>query len=83
MNIACPAQTKERIVHFASRIALNIEGVVSRAGGSTVDRSLVHDPADLYSLTVEQLLTLDRMGEKLASNSWHRSNEARRRRFRS
>lgn len=67
VNIACPAQIKERIVHFASRNALNIEGVGPAQIDQLTDRGLIHDPADLFTLTNDQLLTLDRMGEKLAS----------------
>lgn len=67
MNIACPAQLKERIIHFASRNALNIEGVGPAQVDQLTERGLVHDPADLYSLSLDDLLTLDRMGEKLAS----------------
>ena len=68
VNLACPAQVKERIVHFTSRNALKIEGVGPGQVDQLVERGLVRDPADLYSLTMEDLLTLERMGEKLASN---------------
>lgn len=68
VNLACPAQIKERIVHFASRGALNIEGVGPAQVDQLTDKGLVRDPADLYYLTIEDLLTLDRMGEKSASN---------------
>jgi DNA ligase (NAD+) len=67
VNIACPAQVKERIVHFASRNALDIEGVGPAQVDQLADRGLIHDPADLYFLTKEQLLGLDRMGDKLAT----------------
>ncbi|MHB1001793.1 MAG: NAD-dependent DNA ligase LigA [Armatimonadota bacterium] len=68
INLACPAQIKERIIHFASRNAMNIEGVGPAQVDQLTDRGLIHDPADLYYLKLEDLLTLDRMGEKLASN---------------
>jgi DNA ligase (NAD+) len=68
VNIACPAQIKERIGHFASRGAMDIEGLGPAQIDQLIDRELIHDPADLYYLTMEQLLTLDRMGEKSASN---------------
>lgn len=68
VNLTCPAQVKERIIHFASRNALNIEGVGPGQVEQFVDKGLIHDPADLYSLTLEYLLSLERMGEKLASN---------------
>jgi len=67
VNIACPAQIKERIIHFASRNALNIEGIGPAQVDQLTDKGLVCDPADLYSLDLEKLLILDRMGEKLAT----------------
>ncbi|HEY3298735.1 MAG TPA: NAD-dependent DNA ligase LigA, partial [Armatimonadota bacterium] len=67
VNIACPAQIKERIVHFTSRNALNMEGVGPAHVDQLADLGLVRDPADLFFLTKEQLMTLERMGEKLAS----------------
>ena len=66
VNLACPAQVRGRIIHFTSRNALNIEGVGPAQVDQLVERGLVHDPADLYSLTVDDLLTLERMGKKLA-----------------
>lgn len=67
VNLACPAQIKERIIHFASRTALNIEGFGPAHVDQLVDRGLIRDPADLYYLKKEDLLTLERMGEKLAT----------------
>lgn len=67
VNIACPAQIRERIIHFASRNALDIEGVGPAQIDQVIERGLVHDPADLFTLTMEDLLTLDRMGQKLAT----------------
>jgi DNA ligase (NAD+) len=66
VNLACPAQIKERILHFASRNAADIEGVGPAQVDGLTEHGLIADPADLYSLTMEQILTLDRMGEKLA-----------------
>jgi len=68
MGIACPAQLKETIIHFASRGAMNIEGLGEKIIEQLVDRGLVKDYADLYALTKEDMLTLERMGEKLAGN---------------
>lgn len=68
VNLACPAQLKERIVHFASRGAMNIEGVGPAQVDQLVDKGLVRDPADLYLLKMDDLLLLERMGKKLASN---------------
>jgi DNA ligase (NAD+) len=59
---------KERIVHFTSRNALNIEGVGSGQVDQFADKGLIHNPADLYYLKLDDLLSLERMGEKLASN---------------
>lgn len=67
-NIACPAQLKERLVHFAQRTAMDIEGLGDVMARQLVERHLVKDPGDLYALTQEKLLTLDRMGEKSADN---------------
>lgn len=68
VGIACPAQVKERIRHFASRGAMDIEGLGPAQIEQLVTRGLVHDPADLYLLTKEQILTLDRLAEKSAQN---------------
>lgn len=67
-GIACPAKLKETIIHFASRDAMNIEGLGEKIIEQLVDRGLVKDYADLYDLNMEKMLTLERMGEKLASN---------------
>ena len=67
-NIACPAQLKRTIGHFASRAAMDIEGVGEVLVNQLVDNKLVKDVADLYSLTVEQVAALERMAEKSATN---------------
>jgi DNA ligase (NAD+) len=67
-NIACPAQVKGRILHFASRLAMDIEGLGEKLVDQLVDRGLVKDPADLYLLDAERLAGLDRMAEKSAAN---------------
>ncbi|MFH1783460.1 MAG: NAD-dependent DNA ligase LigA [bacterium] len=67
-NIACGAQVKERIRHFTSRNAMDIEGIGTSHVEQLVDSNLISDPADLYFLKVEDLVPLERMGEKLASN---------------
>ncbi|MCD4784015.1 MAG: NAD-dependent DNA ligase LigA [Candidatus Eremiobacteraeota bacterium] len=66
MNMECPAQVKERIRHFASRRALDIEGFGEKLVEKLVENGLVKQPADLYDLKVEDLLPLERMGKKLA-----------------
>lgn len=67
-NIACPAQLKRTIEHFAMRHAMDIEGVGEVLIKQLVEKGLVKDVADLYSLTVEQLADLERMGDKSAAN---------------
>lgn len=67
-GVACPAQLKENIRHFASRNALDIEGLGPAIIDQLVDKKLVLNPADLYFLGAKDLLTLERMGEKLAGN---------------
>jgi DNA ligase (NAD+) len=68
INTNCPARLKESILHFASRGVMNIDGVGDGLVDQLVDRGLAHSVADLYSLTKEQLLTLERMGPKSAAN---------------
>ncbi len=67
-NLSCPAQVLERMYHFASRDAMDIEGLGGKLLAQLLERGLLRDPADLYRLTKAQLLTLDRMGDKLAQN---------------
>jgi DNA ligase (NAD+) len=67
-GISCPAQLKENIFHFAGKWAMNIEGLGYKLIEQLVEKELIHDPADLYFLTKEDLLKLDRMGDKLADN---------------
>ena len=67
-GLFCKAQRKEMIKHFASRRALDIEGLGDKLVEQLVDAELVHDPADLYSLNEAQLCGLERMAEKSAQN---------------
>ncbi len=67
-SLSCPAQLKERLVHFAQRSAMDIEGLGDALVQQLVDKGLVKDYGDLYRLTKEQLLTLERMGKKSAEN---------------
>ena len=68
VNLSCPARVREGLIHFASRDAMDIDGM----GPSTVERllaaGLVRNVADIYTLTQEQLEGLERMGEKSAAN---------------
>ncbi len=67
-NISCPAQLHKQIVHFASRDAMNIDGLGPAIVTALIDADLIHDAADLYTLTKEQLLTLEGFKEKSADN---------------
>jgi DNA ligase (NAD+) len=67
-GLVCPAQRKQSIMHFASRRAMDIEGLGGKLVDQLVEAGLVHSVADLYSLTREQLAVLERMGEKSAEN---------------
>lgn len=67
-NAACPAQRKERLRHFASRGAMDIEGLGDRFSEALVDHNLVTDVGDVYALTLADILALPRAGEKLGAN---------------
>lgn len=67
-NISCAAQIKEKIFHYASRPAMNIDGLGRKLIDQLVDKKIVKDISDIYSLTEETLASLERMGEKSASN---------------
>lgn len=67
INTNCPARLRESLRHFASRGVMDIDGVGDALVDQLLARELVHNVADLYDLRLEQLLTLDRMGEKSAS----------------
>jgi DNA ligase (NAD+) len=68
VNAACPAKRKESILHFAGRHAMNIDGLGEKIVDQLVDKGLVKDVADLYSLKLEQVAELERMAEKSAQN---------------
>lgn len=74
-NTACPAQLKERLFHWGSRRAMDIEGLGEVIIGQLVDRELVRDFADLYALDVDTLAGLERLAKKSAQNL-HRAIEA-------
>jgi len=67
-NVACPAQLKERLFHWGSRRAMDIEHLGESVIGQLVDREMVRDFGDLYELDVEQLAGLERMAKKSATN---------------
>jgi DNA ligase (NAD+) len=68
IGMACPAQIRERIAHFVSRGGLDIEGLGEKMVTQLVTSGLIADPADLFFLTKEQLLGLERLADKSASN---------------
>jgi len=68
LEFDCPAQIKLRLVHFASRGGLDIEGMGEAMANLLVDSGTVKDPSDLYKIPRERLLTFERMGEKSTDN---------------
>jgi DNA ligase (NAD+) len=68
VNARCPAQQYERIRHFVSQAAMDIEGLGEKLVATLLDEGLIHDFPDIYGLTRKQLGALDRMGEKSADN---------------
>jgi len=67
-NVSCPARIRRGLEHFASRRAMNIEGLGEALIDQLVSKGLVHDFADLYALPLEVLADLERMGQKSAAN---------------
>jgi DNA ligase (NAD+) len=78
-NPLCPAKSGQRIGHFVSRGGMDIEGVGWALVTQLQEKGLVADPADLFFLTKEQLLELDRFAEKSATNIYERIRSAKRR----
>ncbi len=68
LNIRCPAQLKERLLHFASRKAMDIEGLGEALVEQLVDKKIVTDFTGLYALVEDQVASLERMGKKSARN---------------
>lgn len=68
LGLSCPAQIRESIIHFASRNAMDIEGLGDRYVEQLLRLGLVRDMADLFSLTRDDFMRFDRMGDKLAEN---------------
>ena len=67
-GLFCPAQRRESLVHFDSRLALNIDGLGEKVIDQLLEAGLIQTPADLYRITEEKLLTLERFGKKSAAN---------------
>ncbi|WP_059172259.1 NAD-dependent DNA ligase LigA [Bacillus sp. FJAT-27445] len=68
LNPKCPAQIREGLIHFVSRNAMNIDGLGEKVISQLFAHKLVEDVADIYKLTAEELLALERMGEKSVNN---------------
>jgi DNA ligase (NAD+) len=68
VNAACPAKRKESLLHFASRHAMDINGLGDKIVDQLVDKGMVKDIADLYTLKLDDVANLDRMGDKSAQN---------------
>jgi len=68
LNPACPAQLERRLFHFASKGGFDIEGLGTKLARQIIKKRLIEDPADLFFLTLEQLLPLELMAEKRAQN---------------
>lgn len=67
-NIQCPAQLIRNLIHFASRPAMDIDGLGKAMVEQLVKQDLIHSPADLYELKADEIAALDRMGKKSANN---------------
>ncbi len=67
VNTNCPARLRQSLLHFASRGVMDIDGMGDALVDQLLSRGLVHNIADIYGLTVDQLLELERMGKKSAS----------------
>jgi len=68
LNLSCPAQLKKTIKHFASKRAMDIDGLGDKLVEKFVDEGIIKNVADLYALKAKDLVFLERMGEKLAAN---------------
>lgn len=67
-NPSCPAQLERNIIHFASKKAMNIEGVGEKFVKQLLETGLIHDASDIYYIDPSEIAALDRMGEKSAAN---------------
>jgi DNA ligase (NAD+) len=67
-NLGCPAQVRESLNHFVSKYAMDIEGLGDKLIGKLIEKELIHDAADLYRLSEEDFLTLEKVKEKSAGN---------------
>jgi DNA ligase (NAD+) len=81
-NVKCKAQLKRRIEHFASRNAMNIEGLGEALIGIMVDKDIIKDFGDIYNLEKKDISSLERMGDKSAENLVNAVNESKKKPFR-
>jgi DNA ligase (NAD+) len=77
VGLACPAQVRERLKHFASRRAMDIDGLGEKFIEQLLALSLVKDVADIYTLTREDFMLFERMGEKLSENLLYAINNSK------
>jgi DNA ligase (NAD+) len=77
--MACPAQIKENLAHFASKGAMDMDGLGRKYLEQMVDKAIIEDPADLYFLEKNDLMKMDRMGDKLAENLLNAIDKSRER----
>jgi len=77
MNASCPAKLKQGLIHFVSKAGLDIEGVGKRWIEIWIDKNLVNSPVDLFRLKKDDLIYLERMGDKLAENMLQALEEAK------
>jgi DNA ligase (NAD+) len=77
-GLFCPAQRKQAITHFASRRAMDIEGLGEKLADQLIEKNLVHNLADIYKLDVMTLANLDRMAQKSAQNVVEALNHSKR-----
>ena len=80
-NLSCPAQTKGRVEHFVSKIALDIDGFGEKLVDQLVDKNIIKTFDDIFKLTFENLKNLDRMAEKSAENILKAIEEAKKTTF--
>ena len=77
INTNCPARLKESVLHFAARGVMDIDGMGDVLVDQLVTRGIVKSVADIYGLTVEQLMELERMGQKSAEKVWRNIDASR------
>ena len=80
-GLICPAQRIERIRHFASRLALDIEGLGEKLVEQLVKANMIENPADLFNLQATDLISLERMAPKSANSSLRRSKKVKKPRW--